>query len=201
MNDSREVEDQDLIKQLQAINQEDTTIQADNSDQKVFLGPESADEIDVLNLPPRSQVHDEENARLKWKVSYAFVRFFVIIFILIVVLVLTFNYWGEHFFPSSSPSEQPRNLVGDQVLVVNDSAILSEEVSRQLQLAPNEDSRTLRGRYYLTGEDDSLNSIIDRFYKSDSALLPLLLEINKLEVTADSQLEKNLRLFLPNLSE
>lgn len=55
------------------------------------------DDIDVLNLPPRRQVHDEKKAKLQLRINTAFVRFIAILIIIIAILIFSYKYWGDFF--------------------------------------------------------------------------------------------------------
>ncbi|MBM7542496.1 hypothetical protein [Amphibacillus cookii] len=175
-----------------------------NNNGKLFATEEQEDahgqeDIDVLNLPPRSVVHDEKSSRVKWKVSYALIRLFAILFIIIVVLVLTFNYWGNYFFQFNNSSEAQANQVGESVQIVSRGNHLSDEVTRWFQLNDDNDQQTeITGRYYQTQDNDSLQSIIEMFY-DDEQYLSLIKRINNLNISTDALLEENRSLFLPNM--
>lgn len=55
------------------------------------------DDIDVLNLPPRKQVHDEKKAKLQLRINTAFVRFITIVIFIIAILIFSYKYWGDFF--------------------------------------------------------------------------------------------------------
>ena len=55
------------------------------------------DDIDVLNLPPRKQVHDEKKAKFQLKINIAFVRFIAIVIFIIAILIFSYKYWGDFF--------------------------------------------------------------------------------------------------------
>lgn len=93
MNETKDDQAQLLREQMEEINQNEVL----EDDTEPFFA-DMNDDIDVLNLPPRSTVHDEKKAKFQWKISFAFVRFFAILFVIIVILVLTYDYWADYFF-------------------------------------------------------------------------------------------------------
>ncbi|MBU5594247.1 hypothetical protein KQI76_03640 [Amphibacillus sp. MSJ-3] len=93
MDEARDNQAQLLKQQIDEMNQNEVM---EDESESFFDGV--PDDIDVLNLPPRSVVHDEKRTKLKWKISIAFIRFIAILFFITVILVLTYNYWGNYFF-------------------------------------------------------------------------------------------------------
>ncbi|WP_067836601.1 hypothetical protein [Amphibacillus sediminis] len=184
-----------LLRQQVASIQNEVQIQDENE----AYDPEDQ-ELDVLNLPPRSEVHDAQSAKVRWKVSYSLIRLLVVFFILIVILILTFNYWGDYFLQNELFSQvRTTNQVGDSVHIVRLSDTLSEEVTRKFQLDPSEPELTsITGRYYITQEDDTLESVMSRFYQNEQ-VLPLLKQLNDLTISPTDRFEANERLFLPNI--
>lgn len=81
-----------LRKQMDEINQHHPEEPASTS----FFDPRT-DDIDILNLPPRKAVHDERKTKTKWKISFAFVRFFAILLFILAILIFTYSYWGSYF--------------------------------------------------------------------------------------------------------
>ncbi|MFA1820683.1 hypothetical protein ACDX78_10950 [Virgibacillus oceani] len=60
-------------------------------------------EIDILNLPPRKEVHAKKQHRVRLKTSNSFKRFLLVIIILIIVLGSIFYFFNEEliqFFSS-----------------------------------------------------------------------------------------------------
>lgn len=55
------------------------------------------DDIDVLNLPPRRQVHDDKKAKFQLKTNIAFVRFIAILIFIVAILIFSYKYWGDFF--------------------------------------------------------------------------------------------------------
>ncbi|HLS08605.1 hypothetical protein [Lentibacillus sp.] len=56
---------------------------------------ETEREVDILNLPPRKDVHGNRNKRTKFKISHASGRFIAVIFVLILILGISFYLWGD----------------------------------------------------------------------------------------------------------
>ncbi|MEN1969129.1 hypothetical protein WMZ97_13770 [Lentibacillus sp. N15] len=50
-------------------------------------------EIDILNLPPRNEVHSQTNQRLHIKISRPFVRLLLVIIVILVVLAGLYYVW------------------------------------------------------------------------------------------------------------
>ncbi|WP_138416903.1 hypothetical protein [Aquibacillus sediminis] len=67
---------------------------------------DSQQDVNILNLPPRSQVHEDKKTKVKWKISYPLVRLLLILFILIVMLLLTYQLWGKETIEAPI-TEQP----------------------------------------------------------------------------------------------
>ncbi|TFJ93790.1 hypothetical protein [Lentibacillus salicampi] len=74
----------------------------DGSEQKVQeqthtqeLDKKTQREVDILDLPPRKEVHSHHHNRTKLKIGRASIRLISVIIILIVVLLVVFNLWGE----------------------------------------------------------------------------------------------------------
>ncbi|WP_053219365.1 hypothetical protein [Virgibacillus senegalensis] len=56
------------------------------------------EEVNVLNLPPRKEVHQSKKTRIKWKLSLPLIRLLVILFLLIVAVIASFQLWGDQLF-------------------------------------------------------------------------------------------------------
>jgi len=52
-------------------------------------------EIDILNLPPRKEIHGKKQGRVKLKTSTSFKRFLFVIIILIIVLWSIYYLYGD----------------------------------------------------------------------------------------------------------
>ncbi|MCA0970313.1 hypothetical protein LCM20_06910 [Halobacillus litoralis] len=68
--------------------------------------------VSVLDLPPRSEVHESSKKQTKWKLNILWIRFLFILLILLIAVFLSQPYWGEWFgtFQSENPiiiDEQP----------------------------------------------------------------------------------------------
>lgn len=76
--------------------------------------------VSVLDLPPRSQVHDNKKTRFKWKISFPLVRLLFVVFIIIIILVLTYQIWGKDLIKindtklSENPASQEVTIVDNQ---------------------------------------------------------------------------------------
>ncbi|UOQ42677.1 hypothetical protein MUN89_11910 [Halobacillus salinarum] len=81
-------------------------MQQTNQDEKQKEAPEY--EMDVLNLPPRKEVHANKKAKTKWKLNFIFFRVLILIIILLVMIALSYRYWGGWLEPvfGSNPIHQ-----------------------------------------------------------------------------------------------
>lgn len=93
MNETKANQVKSLRETMDEINQSENTLEETES-----IFEERAPEIDVFELPPRSQIYSETESKFKFKISGGFVRFFAFLLIIIIVLILTYNYWGNYFF-------------------------------------------------------------------------------------------------------
>lgn len=55
------------------------------------------EDISVLDLPPRSEVHQSKPKKTKWKLNILWLRFLFILLIIIISVFLSYPYWGEWF--------------------------------------------------------------------------------------------------------
>ncbi|WP_018934501.1 LysM peptidoglycan-binding domain-containing protein [Gracilibacillus lacisalsi] len=90
---------------------------------------------DASSLPPRSEVHQTRKAKAKWKISFPFIRFILLLFIVIILLVLTVKFWGEEYLSSAESEEEDH--FAEQVFIklnsseeVNGSDMIIHEVDR-----------------------------------------------------------------------
>ncbi|MEW9674690.1 hypothetical protein ABRT01_00620 [Lentibacillus sp. L22] len=67
---------------------------ADEQMDKKQMVPSQTREMDILNLPPRKEVHGKTNQRIRWQVSGPLVRLLLVIIIIIAVLAGLY-YVGE----------------------------------------------------------------------------------------------------------
>ncbi|KGP70877.1 hypothetical protein [Pontibacillus yanchengensis] len=56
---------------------------------------EEAQDIDVLNLPPRSSIHNEKSTKTKWKLQYPLIRLLMVLLVLIVLSIVIFRLWNN----------------------------------------------------------------------------------------------------------
>ncbi|WP_100010770.1 hypothetical protein [Lentibacillus sediminis] len=61
-------------------------------------GQKNEQEIDVLNLPPRKEVHGQKNST-SLKVSRPLLRFLFVVVLLLVILAGAFIVWGDEWLP------------------------------------------------------------------------------------------------------
>lgn len=153
--------------------------------------------IDVLDLPPRSEVHGEKKSKVRWKINLIFLRFLLLLFLLIIVLVVTYQYWGKDFFEAAL-TPQATNSAGETVRVVSLESKLSEELTVELSLGEdNAETIELTGRYYTIGADDSLQSIVRGYYDT-LEVLDVIKRVNQLE---SEVLTTGQTIFLPSIDD
>lgn len=51
--------------------------------------------IDVLNLPPRKEIHGIDKTRIRLRLGRPFLRFLVVTLVLIIIVIGAYIYWGE----------------------------------------------------------------------------------------------------------
>ena len=55
-------------------------------------------DIDILNLPPRSEVHGVKKTKTRWKVRSPFIRFLIVLLLVVFLLVGAYFYLDLNFF-------------------------------------------------------------------------------------------------------
>src|SRR5690625_219297 len=56
---------------------------------------DSIPKIDVLNLPPRKEVHDHNKVRTRLSMSRPFLRFLSVIILIVAIILSAYFIWGE----------------------------------------------------------------------------------------------------------
>ncbi|MBM7569797.1 LysM peptidoglycan-binding domain-containing protein [Aquibacillus albus] len=124
---------------------------------------EAEDDLGILDLPPRSQVHAGKKAKMKWKISFPLVRLLFVLFLLIVGLVLTYQVWGKDLLETSSAKQSmEQNPAGELVQVkfqhddhpVKDTIQISKEEKIVDSLTNSNENRTLEES---TNQDEEVN--------------------------------------------
>lgn len=70
------------------------TVDQRNSQNENNIDYENVDrELDILNLPPRKEVHGGKKGKTRVKISQPFLRFMFVIIILLIVLTCVFYLW------------------------------------------------------------------------------------------------------------
>ncbi len=152
----------------------------------------SVTDVDILNLPPRSNVHDDKKKKTKWKISFLFIRFLLVLFLIIVALILTYNKWGDELLHSAEKNSEYAHPAGEKVSIVPVHMRFSDEITIQVQI--DNVTTDLTGKYYTVREGDTLASIAEVYYGS-TYLTTYLRDINKLETI---KLYEDQQIFLPN---
>lgn len=187
--------------QASLLRQQIEAVQNHNSTESAEIEHKTTDtdkdwQVNVLDLPPRSEIHAEKEAKVKLKISFALIRLVVILFLIIVGFILTYHFWGDQFLHSAEHNSNS-NAVGERVRILANSQTLSNEVTIYVQLnSENEEVTPLTGRYYISEASDTVETIANRFYQSTD-IIPLLKKINNL---TSNELDENQRVFLPMIN-
>ncbi|WP_226034655.1 LysM peptidoglycan-binding domain-containing protein [Aquibacillus saliphilus] len=191
------------INQVSEINNDPNTIEEDSED------------VDILNLPPRSQTHINKKTSVKWKISFPLIRFLFVLFILIVFMVLTYHIWGEELLPSSVSKESTSpNPAGEMVRIIDTdkkSPPVTEEQAIQInpQIGSDEVNQTstefigteetiqpekTEVTYYQVKQGDTLFQIAISFYGSKEGE-KVIIEANNLQ---DREVITGQEILIPN---
>ncbi|MCT2537415.1 LysM peptidoglycan-binding domain-containing protein [Aquibacillus koreensis] len=159
------------------------------------------EDLNVLNLPPRSQVHANKKTKTKWKLSFPLVRLLVVLFILIVGLMLTFNFWGKEFLTTNViHPKNNSNSAGELVTIISgknaEQKDLQEESGKQ-QLISTTPLEPEDAEAYEVKVGDTLESISIEFYGNKESK-SIIIEKNRL---INEELEVGQVLVLPNKEE
>ncbi|MFD2045890.1 hypothetical protein ACFSTA_13130 [Ornithinibacillus salinisoli] len=90
---------QDQAEQLRAILSEMQEQANASNKEKEYHSPnrnteeEKQDEIDILNLPPRKEIHKNKKSGIQWKVSRPLIRFLFVS--LIIAGIVVWVIWSE----------------------------------------------------------------------------------------------------------
>ncbi|MDC3413082.1 LysM peptidoglycan-binding domain-containing protein [Aquibacillus sp. 3ASR75-11] len=170
--------------------------------------------FNVLNLPPRSQIHTAKKTRVKWKFNLLLIRFLFVLFFIIIGLVVTYNYWGEERFqlgsirvPSTINSaietvridSSPSELETEKISNLKQTLQIEQGVASAKSITPSEENSTEPENtffYYETKAGDTLLSISNRFYGNKNGQ-EIIREANKL---SNYEIEPGLVLRLPGVS-
>lgn len=68
-------------------------------------------EIDVLDLPPRNEVHSNKKERVHLKISIPLIRLFIVILIILVVLGGLYYGWEAGVLDLSDTDNEPKNTL------------------------------------------------------------------------------------------
>lgn len=74
--------------QQHTIDSNDTSNELDENDHLI-------PKIDVLNLPPRKEVHSNQSTRTRLSISRPFLRFLSVIMLMIIIVVGAYLIWEE----------------------------------------------------------------------------------------------------------
>lgn len=199
MHDLNEDQAKELRERLGQITNEKVTDSINEVDSTPINQHTSISEhaVDVLSLPPRSQLHEEKKQKVRMKISYAMIRLLVIIFIVLVVLILTYPYWRHVFINTQNESTVGAQTVEHTSELRDERFLLSKEIQRSFDDG-NGNEKAYKGRYYMTLTGESLSQIVDRFYGSQKKLA-IVKELNAIKHEHEP-LPVNTRIFLVGVS-
>lgn len=97
MNESSKYNDDHGAELRKLLDEVEKGSEQKTEEKKPVIEPETKIErdIDILNLPPRKEVHGSRNKPAKLKISGASVRLISVVIILILILSVSFYLWGE----------------------------------------------------------------------------------------------------------
>lgn len=84
-------------EQLQKIFDElqQNTVESEEISNEPAVDDDSMPKIDVLNLPPRKEVHSNENVRIRFSISRPFLRFLTVIILIVAIIFGAYFIWGD----------------------------------------------------------------------------------------------------------
>lgn len=62
---------------------------------------------DVFSLPPRSETHNNEDKKVKFKIQYPLIRLLAVIFLLLVMVIPGWGMWKDRAAQVDNPVKQP----------------------------------------------------------------------------------------------
>ncbi|GGK06502.1 hypothetical protein GCM10007063_31330 [Lentibacillus kapialis] len=94
MNESRNYNNDHGAELQKILDEVENAGQVETEEKKPVIEPKTGTkrDVDILNLPPRKEVHGNHNKRTKLKISGASLR--LIFVILILILGVSFYLWG-----------------------------------------------------------------------------------------------------------
>ncbi|SHF57544.1 hypothetical protein [Ornithinibacillus halophilus] len=79
-----------LLSEVEENNQNESLLTEDDYKEESY----PTREVDILNLPPRSEIHTQKNGRVNLKLSRPFMRMVFVSLILLFVLIFAVYNWG-----------------------------------------------------------------------------------------------------------
>ncbi len=90
---NKENELRSLFEELEKGNEKKTIHTETNTDKNT----ETKREVDILNLPPRKEIHSA-NAGMHFRVNKPLFRFLFVLFLLIIILIGAYYFWDNELF-------------------------------------------------------------------------------------------------------
>ncbi|UFT97654.1 LysM peptidoglycan-binding domain-containing protein [Radiobacillus kanasensis] len=149
-----------------------------DDEQPPRLSSQEEKELNILELPPRSQIHTNKKTKVKWKISFPFVRFLVLLFLIITVLVLTYKIWGEDFLQSKDFLNETETDSSHEEVIVGEKQNKEPEGDQQ-SLVQSKEPDLVGLQIYNVKEGDTLSSIAIEFY-GNAEDQQLIIDVNGL---------------------
>jgi len=151
------------------------------------------EDLNVLNLPPRSETHKDKKTGYKWKVRYPLIRLLIVLFIILILLIPIYNLWGKqdesegalgsiqsakasdasYMLELTRQKKSPETDLGlnnkeeeETSENTSDESEGNSETANKDDYASTKDGVTPTYKEYVVREGDTLFSISMKFYKS-----------------------------------
>ncbi len=190
-NSSEQFEDQAQVlrKRMHHTNEEGMEQKADDYE----YAEANEEDLNVLNLPPRSETHKDKKTGYKWKVRYPLIRLLIVLFIILVLLIPIYNLWGKqdesggalgsvqsakasdasYMMELTRQKKSPETGLGlnneeekETIEKTSDESERNSEKANKDDVASTKDGVTPTYKEYVVKEGDTLFSISMKFYNS-----------------------------------
>ncbi|GEN53879.1 hypothetical protein [Halobacillus faecis] len=71
--------------------------QSENMREHREKGGLEKEELDILDLPPRKDVHEGKKEKTRWRIHAIWMRFLLVILLILIIVILSYPYWDEWF--------------------------------------------------------------------------------------------------------
>lgn len=151
--------------------------QADNLRRRMSdNGLSSEEETDTFKLPPRSNIHQQNNKKIKFRIKYPLIRLMVAIFILLVVLIPGISIWQERTITVEKEDVQiSSESVQNLEVEVERAELKVQPVYVPIEKADSSESRAVAEK----PKEEKVEEIKDTINKED----------NQVEAQSETQVE------------